>query len=151
MVFVELLWYILLLCILVNCVKSSNVDGLSKYGASTIHYGHHMEISKSTHTISTTLSTSFKEDVISPSIQCIPATTQLEVNNKVASRKCTPKSIRDHSYQVVNLSKRPWFIAIILCVNKAKLVATISCVDKTKLHSTTTHPDAGYAPKKIQH
>ncbi len=130
------LWFLLnyynfsFLCIFAHCVKSSNAYGLFKYGASTTHNGHHMETSKSTHTISPALSTSFKKDVvISQSIQCTPTTTQLEVDNEVGSRKCTLESTKDHSYQVVNLFESPLF------------TTTILCVDKAKLHSTTTHPE----------
>jgi hypothetical protein len=52
-----------------------------QYGAFTTHYGHHRKTRKSTHTMSPTLSTSFKENVvILASIQCTPTTTQLEVD-----------------------------------------------------------------------
>jgi hypothetical protein len=104
-----------------------NADGLFEYGASTTHYGHHRKISKSTHTISPTLFTFLKENVvISTSIQSTLTTTQLEVDSEVASRKCTPESVGNQTYQAANLCESPLF------------AATISCIGKTELHSATT-------------
>jgi hypothetical protein len=104
-----------------------NANGLFEYGASTIHYGHHRKISKSTHTISPTLFIFFKENVvISTSIQCTLTTTQLEVDSEVASRKQTLESVGNQAYQATNLWESLLF------------VARISCIGKTELHSATT-------------
>jgi hypothetical protein len=80
--------------------------------------------------MSPTLSTYFKENaVVLASIQCIPTTTQLEVDSEVTSRKCTLELIGDQTYQVANLCESPLF------------ATTIFYIGKVKLHSATTQPE----------
>jgi hypothetical protein len=72
--------------------------------------------------MSPTLSTYFKENVVVlASIQCIPTTTQLEVDSEVTSRKCTIESVGDQTYQVANLCESPLFATTIFCIGKVKL------------------------------